>query len=467
LQHNYSVLQSWPLAITAYNHGLSGVRRAVRQTGTKDLDQIIRDYESPSFGFASRNFYAAFLAALDVSGNPEFYFGPSRQEIPAPITLTAPAYLPADVLAIALGVDKKALRDLNPSLHHGVWNGTYFVPSGHALNLPGNLERSRTDGLLQQLAENFGFSAQRPQPVYEVRLGDSLSEVAEIHETTTRTLLALNKLRSAHQIHAGQMLRVPMGAAPRPLGAGAAAMLAAQRAGRGEGVAVDLARLVTVTMGGELRGHEDFAQSGEAHGTHIGECSEAARQSAEQGVSASAGAEDVWTALPAQPQPDLAADPADYGVSADGTVEIQIGETLGHYAEWLGLRSDRLRKLNGLRAKQSLIVGRRLKMEFSGVTPQRFEQLRVAHHQSRQLAYFERHRINGVVEHPIAPGDSLWLLAVQQYRIPLWLLRQYNPDIDTATVLPIRAVIYVPVVVELPERQPCLRAQVEAGSEDA
>lgn len=60
---NYRELGNWPLAITAYNHGALGMQRAARQVGTNDLGEIIKSYQSPSFGFASRNFYAEFLAA--------------------------------------------------------------------------------------------------------------------------------------------------------------------------------------------------------------------------------------------------------------------------------------------------------------------------------------------------------------------------------------------------------------------
>ena len=75
LSYNYSILKSWPLAITAYNHGVAGMRRAVRQTGTDDIETIIREYDGRAFGFASRNFYVAFLAAHDVDQNVEKYFG--------------------------------------------------------------------------------------------------------------------------------------------------------------------------------------------------------------------------------------------------------------------------------------------------------------------------------------------------------------------------------------------------------
>lgn len=64
LLENYQTLQSWPLAITAYNHGRVGMANAVKQVGTSDIGEIIKAYDSPSYGFASRNFYAEFLAAV-------------------------------------------------------------------------------------------------------------------------------------------------------------------------------------------------------------------------------------------------------------------------------------------------------------------------------------------------------------------------------------------------------------------
>lgn len=65
LSSNYKDLQSWPLAITAYNHGASGMQRAQKYVGSSDIQQVILGYQSPSFGFASKNFYAEFLAAAN------------------------------------------------------------------------------------------------------------------------------------------------------------------------------------------------------------------------------------------------------------------------------------------------------------------------------------------------------------------------------------------------------------------
>jgi membrane-bound lytic murein transglycosylase D len=145
----------------------------------------------------------------------------------------------------------------------------------------------------------------------------------------------------------------------------------------------------------------------------------------------------------------LSADPADYEVAVDQTIEVQAAETLGHYAEWLEIHASRLRHINGLRSGQSLHTGSRLKLDFSTVPVAIFEQRRLDYHQQNQSMYFKRHRISGACMHDIRAGDSLWVLASRDYGIPLWLLRQYNPDIDFGKVLPEGASIMIPLVEEL------------------
>jgi membrane-bound lytic murein transglycosylase D len=464
LKQNYAVLKSWPLAITAYNHGIAGVRRAVRVTGTHDLGEIAKRYETDRFGFASRNFYAAFLAAVEVSRHPMRYFRTYRQDARDRIVLVTPAYLPVDVLVDGFGIEKQRLRSLNPALHHGVWNGERFVPEGYELNLPATFGESQTEERLALLGEHFGFSAQRPSPYYEVHLGDSLSEIAERHGTSAAKLLAMNRLHSADDIHAGQTLRVPLTSDPKPLGAGSAALLAAQRmGGEIDGEAADLPRMIAALAGQEGQLDQDVP----APSTDERLASDACRANGgeESGATQAyvAGNPSETSALVAEVEPDLAADPANYGVARDGTIEIQIGETLGHYADWLQRTSDRIRTLNGLRKDRSLTVGRRLKLDFSSVSADAFEERRTAHHKSRQLQYFGRHRIKGVIEHPVIAGDNLWLLAVQQYGIPLWLLRQYNPDINVDTILSLGSILFVPFVETLPDPSACAVAQVDAA----
>ncbi len=71
LAYNFSITGNWPMAITAYNHGLGGVRRAMRKYGDTAYVDILRRYDGRTFGFASRNFYLAFLAAREFDQNVE------------------------------------------------------------------------------------------------------------------------------------------------------------------------------------------------------------------------------------------------------------------------------------------------------------------------------------------------------------------------------------------------------------
>lgn len=72
LRNNYNMLQSWPLALTGYNHGPSGVLRITKKFKTKDIGELVAQKR---FGFASRNFYASFLASLEVTSNAPKYLG--------------------------------------------------------------------------------------------------------------------------------------------------------------------------------------------------------------------------------------------------------------------------------------------------------------------------------------------------------------------------------------------------------
>ncbi len=60
----------------------------------------------------------------------------------------------------------------------------------------------------------------------------------------------------------------------------------------------------------------------------------------------------------------------------------------------------------------------------------------MAWHRSEQDRFFRRNVIAGVVEHTVRPGESVWILALRRYDVPVWLFRQYNPGLDLHNVRP-------------------------------
>lgn len=76
LRQNYNMLKSWPLALTGYNHGPTGVLKLTKKYKTRDIGELVENVSTrKSFGFASRNFYASYLAILEVTSKAPEYLG--------------------------------------------------------------------------------------------------------------------------------------------------------------------------------------------------------------------------------------------------------------------------------------------------------------------------------------------------------------------------------------------------------
>ena len=58
---------------------------------------------------------------------------------------------------------------------------------------------------------------------------------------------------------------------------------------------------------------------------------------------------------------------------------------------------------------------------------------RTRFHQQMQDEFFQHYRIAGQEKRRLQPGESLWSLT-KRSAVPVWLLRQYNPAVDFATM---------------------------------
>ncbi len=112
----------------------------------------------------------------------------------------------------------------------------------------------------------------------------------------------------------------------------------------------------------------------------------------------------------------------------DAHIRVGAGETIGHFADWLGVSARSLRRLNGLKPRRPLRTGQRLRVDFTRVSEEEFMRRRVAYHQSVEARFLERYRIAGLRRHEVRRGDNLWVLATKVYEVPDWLIHRYNPD---------------------------------------
>lgn len=211
LRGDYEALGSWPLAITAYNHGRGGMARAVREIGTTDMGEIARRYQGRSFGFASRNFYAEFLAAVDVTRDQVRYFGQEVQATPAPRSREVKLRRPMRVhhAARSVRVDPETLIAMNPAFLPNVLSGRTSIPRGYRLRVP---HREEDGKLAVEQARARRIASGKPLYSYHrVRRGQTLASIAKRYQTTVSTLQRLNGIRRPRSLQAGRVLKIPAG----------------------------------------------------------------------------------------------------------------------------------------------------------------------------------------------------------------------------------------------------------------
>jgi len=429
LAYNYRVLGSWPLALTAYNHGTAGVRHAKETLGTDDIVRIVRSYNGRTFGFASRNFYVSFLAALDIDRNPEKYFGALQKQSETRFQeVQVPAYVPMATLERALKVDAERLRALNPALLRSVWDGQQRVPKAYHLRLPLEGSPWTRDLLAQRLSPAEMFAGQSGPPRYRVQRGDTLAQVAERYGVSAETLARLNHVRTSARLHVGSTITVPETASVTV--AAATAPVPAAPAASG------LARTPTITIepaspGGAVS--QDVAQRESAEDAAAAAAAAKSRTAATspQPVSA-AQAEALSPALGPAAEAEQSADPNDYSVGHDDTIRVAGDETLGHYSDWLAVSTQHVREINRFKFRRPVLIGQHIKLDFRKVSREAFETRRREYHRELQAAYFAAHRIVGTEIYIARPGDSLWTLTQHAAQMPMWLVQQYNPDVDLA-----------------------------------
>ncbi len=208
LLDNYQKLGSWPLAITAYNHGAAGMERALRQKGS--FDRIIAEYRGRRFKFASRNFYAEFLAAREVAEH--YRRNPERVTYHAPVeavTVRMPSYISFTDLATMLNVPPSELQELNPALKRPLLTGEKYIPQGYEIRVPALDTSDFALSLLPGEDTSVFKTCQKIDRHYRVRRGDTAHKIARRHGVSLKRLAVLNGLDSRYRIYAGQTLRLP------------------------------------------------------------------------------------------------------------------------------------------------------------------------------------------------------------------------------------------------------------------
>lgn len=449
LRNNFLELGHWPLAITAYNHGLAGMKKACKRLHTTDMGEIAEKYRSRSFGFASKNFYAEFLAAKEIAENYQRYFGYVNFEKPIEFKeFKLRHYVTLNSLAKEFKIDKELLVALNPAFRRPIIRSQRRIPRGYGIRLPSD-NNFDPGSLYAELAETEKFNSQIRDRYYKVQRGDNLSDIAMRYGTSVSRIMELNDLPSPHLIRAGQLIEMPVGntvaktakksqESPKLLLADAnvgasrkkPSLLLAENGTASATVdpppAPPSTPLLAVLPEHETPQNDDFARS-------YGPEPPADFFPEEETGTVKSDSAATWGFKVSFEEPK-----SDW-------ITVQPEETLGHFAEWAGIPAQTIRDLNGLEYGREIHAGQRLELSFKRISPAEFHRRRLEYHRSIQEDFFSNYKISGTIRYSVKPGDNVWILTKRTFDIPYWLLDRYNPNHNLQKLFP-RDEIVVPVV---------------------
>ena len=450
LKKNYESLGSWPMAITAYNHGTNGMLRAQQSKG--DYETVFNGYNSRSFGFASRNFYSEFLAAREIAKNYRLHFGdleptkPIRRQ-----TLVIPGYMDVQDLARHCQVDEETLKKLNPALRKPVFNGQKYIPKNYCLFLP---EKTASDPemVLSQISAQLLKQEQKLSRFYRVQRGDTAGKIARQHRVALNDLIQANQLDSRATIYAGQNLRIPVPGEKIVLASNIEASPPPKKEtiiqkqpeiSEEEVVLASSAPANSLFYIRKLKSHEiaepvtvpesviEVKPLESLLDKPLGQVEEPGQVNPAV-VVGNLSVEKVVT------QKDITM----------GVIRVEAEETLGHYADWLQIPTQRIREINGFFYGKPIQVGQKIEIPLGQTTIEQFEEKRYEYHKEMEEDFFAVYRIKESLMYRIEKGDNIWTLCLKKFDLPFWLLQKYNAEMDFKQLIPSEELI-IPVVVKI------------------
>jgi membrane-bound lytic murein transglycosylase D len=203
LQQSYDTLGNWPLAITAYNFGPGGMSRAVAAIESDNLVELINNYSHPYWGFAPKNFYAEFLAAVEIGKNVNQYFPELQLDLPLAIQeIELKSSVSLAALAKNHGLTRDQLLGWNPALN----TQTRLVPAGYRVKVPVD---SKAEPIIE-VAQDRAKEQPKPQVVrHQVKRGETLFQIARRYGASVDRILKMNGMGKRHRIQAGSTLLIP------------------------------------------------------------------------------------------------------------------------------------------------------------------------------------------------------------------------------------------------------------------
>ncbi len=393
LKRNHAMLGSWPLAITAYNYGPSGMKRALKDKGS--YERIFASYKKGRFKFAARNFYSEFLAAKNIAKRMEHNPRITQEPPLATHSFRLQGYVHVHHISNHFRLGTDTLQKLNPSLRNPIISGEKYIPKGYLLKVPSGTKNKR---LLASLPHSIFQDQQKRSKFYRVRKGDTAGSIARAHKISVKKLSHANNLNSSVMVYVGQKLRIPSSSS--------------SFSRRNQ--------VLVLSNTSKLKKRDAPSQPLKISQLPIFKNTKKNPPS------------HMYQPLPfnvAIKHLQVTSLSDQSGVSV-GTITVQPGESLAIYAEWLQTSRQRLRKVNKLDSGAIIHPEQQITIPFESITRLEFENKRIDYHQETEKDFYTSFQITGLKMYKVSAGDTLWDLCNNKFDLPYWLLKKYNSDVN-------------------------------------
>lgn len=409
LLQNYNELKSWPLAITAYNHGLASMKRAVKVTGSRDIGVIIEKYKNRRFRFASKNFYSCFLAASEIAVDAEKYFSDINYHPPLQYKeIQLENYLQPKTLEKYLGIPQQKIKELNPALRSTVFNRQLPLSPGFKLRIPASISPQLAKEKLAAIPASEIKSAPKILQYYTVRRGDTLSRISRRFRVSIHSLLIANRISSKNRIYVGQVLRIPIR------------------------IRSSASSKKTIKPKPTVKAVASPPKPKSQPPPKNPEVKPAAPNNTPKETINKAALE-----KPKGSTPDEGFDATIYHLEVKllqgnyyAIVTASVDESLGHYADWLNTSVNKIRGVNGWR--RSIRLNQKIKIPLKNQLSslEQFKARRLEYHMALEEDFYNQYQVVDTKYRVVKYGDTLWSICNRDEEIPIWLLMKYNPDIN-------------------------------------
>ena len=322
-----------------------------------------------------------------------------------------------------------------------------LIRVGQRLVIPGRLVASQESDTQGSKTVITRETSQGEDLKYKVRRGDTACRIAKKFSVSCRELIRFNRLGRKAIIRIGQRLSIPGRIAEKQrivrldennqylVAKGDSACVIARRFGVECGQLRKLNKLNTKAIiypGQRLKipGYDIPSTSETA--AQLAQLDNVIATTGEPGSTATDKSLNSELNNLLDTLPDLSVAVTDLNGYPVYSIRAEADETLGYYADWLGLGSTReIRNLNGLSSRENLGIRRLIKLPISSASQvSRFERRRTEYHQVLREELKEHYTLTGVSRHTIKKGETVWNLSVT-VGFPVSLFYKLNPNLNT------------------------------------